>query len=308
MDSGKESKPLLTVFTPTYNRAYCLGQLYESLLRQTSNDFCWLIVDDGSTDNTRDLVSGWIDEGKLAISYYRQENGGKMRAHNWGVQLTTTELFLCCDSDDYLTDDAIEKIVTKWENYHFSKDKISGIIGPKCVYKENVKIKNTIPSIEEAMTVFDFTCRRGKVNETFLVFVTEIIRQYPFPLQDDEKFIPEGYIYRQMDDHYKMIPLKEELMICHYLPDGYTSGYGLKKIFQNPKGLALSANDYALRMGFNKKGLTAARNFVTYSFAAQRSLIQIVKLSKTKWMTLLTIPFAVIKFLKMKHYQEKNLN
>ena len=109
----KEKK--VTVFTPAYNRGYTLNKLYESLLRQTDNRFCWLIVDDGSTDETEELVSTWMEENRIKIEYYKQANQGKPTAHNKGVELTKTELFTCVDSDDYLTDDAIAEIIDAWE-------------------------------------------------------------------------------------------------------------------------------------------------------------------------------------------------
>ena len=93
----------LTIFTPTYNRAYILNKLYESLCVQTCQDFEWLIVDDGSTDNTKELVDTWMGEGRIAIRYVYQQNGGKQRAFNKAVALTNSELFVCIDSDDQLT-------------------------------------------------------------------------------------------------------------------------------------------------------------------------------------------------------------
>ena len=98
----------LTVFTPTYNRRELLTRAYKSLTKQTIKDFEWLIVDDGSTDHTDDEVKKWIDDGIIHIRYHYRENGGKMRAHNTGVGLADTELFLCLDSDDYLVENAVE--------------------------------------------------------------------------------------------------------------------------------------------------------------------------------------------------------
>ena len=108
----------VTVFTPTYNRAYTLPKLYNSLCRQTSVDFMWLVVDDGSTDNTEELIKGWQEENKVLIEYHKQSNGGKMRAHNLGVKLCNSELFFCVDSDDYISDVAIEHIIDYWNELY----------------------------------------------------------------------------------------------------------------------------------------------------------------------------------------------
>ena len=110
---GKPSKQL-TVFTPTYNRAFCLGNCYESLKKQTCNEFKWLIIDDGSSDGTEQLAHSWIEEGIVDIHYVYQENQGMHGAHNTAYQLIDSELNVCIDSDDYMPVDAVEKIITFW--------------------------------------------------------------------------------------------------------------------------------------------------------------------------------------------------
>ena len=119
--------PILTVFTPTYNRAYTLHLCYESLKRQTCKDFIWLIIDDGSTDDTKELVDSWILENKVEIRYYYQENQGMHGAHNTAYEKIDTELNVCIDSDDYMPDDAVEKIVSFWKLH--GSHKVSGIVG-----------------------------------------------------------------------------------------------------------------------------------------------------------------------------------
>ena len=125
----QHEKAKITVFTPVYNRADTLPRLYESLKRQTDQSFVWIIVNDGSTDESEKLVKTWVTEHKLDIKYFYQENAGKPTAHNQGVKETETELFVCVDSDDYLKDDGIEKILMHWEKY--KKKNSIGIIGYK---------------------------------------------------------------------------------------------------------------------------------------------------------------------------------
>ncbi|HMQ45455.1 MAG TPA: glycosyltransferase family A protein [Mariniflexile sp.] len=117
----------LTVFTPTFNRAFCLGQCYNSLINQTSKDFKWLIIDDGSTDNTKELVSTWIHENKIEIQYQYQANQGMHGAHNTAYELIDTELNVCIDSDDYMPDNAVKLILDFWEQ--FGNDTVAGIVG-----------------------------------------------------------------------------------------------------------------------------------------------------------------------------------
>ena len=109
----------LTIFTPTYNRADILNKAYKSLKRQTNKDFIWLVVDDGSIDNTEDVVKGWIDENIIEIKYIKKENGGKHTAYNVAVENTSTELIMIAlDSDDYLSDDAVEIILDTWGTHN----------------------------------------------------------------------------------------------------------------------------------------------------------------------------------------------
>ena len=105
----------LTVFTPAYNRAHLLPRLYQSLCDQTNSNFNWLIIDDGSIDETKLVVDGWIKEGRIAIQYIYQENQGMHGAHNTAYKNITTELNTCIDSDDYMPINAVDLILKKWE-------------------------------------------------------------------------------------------------------------------------------------------------------------------------------------------------
>ena len=107
--------PLLTVFTPTFNRRHTLPRTYESLLRQSCKDFIWLIVDDGSSDGTGGMVAEWINDGKMDIKYIYQDNQGMHGAHNTAYRNIETELNVCIDSDDYMPEDAVEKIINCWK-------------------------------------------------------------------------------------------------------------------------------------------------------------------------------------------------
>ena len=119
----------ITVFTPTYNRAYIIETLYRSLQRQSFRDFEWLIVDDGSSDNTEEVVARWQLEGNdFPIRYYKKENGGKCRAINYGVDRAQGKLFFNVDSDDYLTDDALEKVAA-WVETLPRDGSFCGVVG-----------------------------------------------------------------------------------------------------------------------------------------------------------------------------------
>ena len=222
---------LLTVFTPTYNRAYTLPRLYESLVGQTCRDFEWLIVDDGSSDDTRSLVEGWIAEGKISIRYVYKENGGKPSAHNRGVAESFGELFFCVDSDDYLTCNAVEVIKGAWQ----SADE--GNVG-MLLYRAYPN-GNKITDISNE-NVTNFTLKQGYdcyglIGDTALVFRRDVISRFEFPTFAGEKFIPEGYVYDSIDKIGTLIVVREPIYICEYLEDGYTAN--MKRVlYNNPEG------------------------------------------------------------------------
>lgn len=165
----------LTIFTPAYNRAHTLSRTYESLLRQTCEDFEWLIVDDGSKDLTKALVEGWIQEGKIGIRYIYQQNQGMHGAHNTAYRNIDTELNTCIDSDDYMPDDAVETIINFWKAH--GSDKYAGIIGLDCTEDGNI-IGTSFPKGMTETTLNGFYAKGGKGDKK-LVYRTDVIKQYP---------------------------------------------------------------------------------------------------------------------------------
>ncbi len=229
---------LLTVFTPTYNRRELLGRVYQSLLSQTCRDFCWLIVDDGSADDTKQAVQGWIEEKQIPITYIYRENGGKMRAHNTGVAHCTTELFMCLDSDDYLPADAVEQLTETWRDVQSESvreasaqrepaeksaqqiDKTAGIVAHKGRSATQILTGGEFADIK--YSTLQNLYRQGFSGETALVFRTDILRQFPFPEIDGEKYVPEDYIYDKIDKEYVLRVLPQIIMICELVSSGYT--------------------------------------------------------------------------------------
>lgn len=223
----------ITVFTPTYNRAYLIETLYRSLQRQSFTDFEWLVVDDGSADDTQALFARWSqEENPFPIRYFKQENGGKCRAINRGLEQARGELFFTVDSDDYLTDDALEK-VARWEAELPKGQKYCGFAG-------NL---GTAPGITPNKSFdgdfFDGTAldRYGAVDgERASVFYTEIHRRYPYPEFPGETFMTEAVAWNRMaHDGYKMRYYNDIIWIYEYKEDGLTrSGYDL--FLNNPQG------------------------------------------------------------------------
>ena len=210
----------LTIFTPTYNRSKLLARAYESLKSQTGKDFCWLIVDDGSTDDTGTVVEGWMNEGRIPIEYHYCVNGGKMRAHNRSVKLCRTEWFMCLDSDDCLVDDAVESILNCIEENE-EDERLAGIIAHKG--KSGTKLLSGVdfPEGIKRSTLFDLYLK-GFKGETTLVFRTAVLKKYPFPEIEGEKYVPEDYIYDKIDAEYEYIVFNKILTVCEIVSEGYT--------------------------------------------------------------------------------------
>ena len=214
----------LTVFTPTYNRENLLTRLYESLKRQTSDDFVWLVVDDGSTDNTRALIDKFKAENIIDITYIYRENGGKMRAHNDGVKNCKTPYFLCVDSDDYLVDTAVEKLLLiAKEKIEASdnKENLAGIISHKGKSETELLSDVEFPKGVEKSKLYDLYLK-GFKGETTIMFMTDVIAQYPFPEIEGEKYVPEDYIYDKIDYVCEYVILDEIITVCELVTEGYT--------------------------------------------------------------------------------------
>ena len=226
----------ITVFTPTYNREYLIENLYRSLQRQTVTDFEWLVVDDGSTDGTSAQFARWQkEENPFPIRYYWQPNGGKCRAINRGLELAAGELFFTVDSDDYLTDDALEKVL-RWESELPKDQKYCGFAG-------NLGTAPDVTSnrIFEA-GAFDGTAldRYGLVDgERAMVFYTDIHRKYPYPVFAEEKFMTEAVVWNRMaHDGYKMRFYNDIIWVYEYKEDGLTRA-GNALFLNNPRGYGL---------------------------------------------------------------------
>lgn len=221
----------VTIFTPTYNRKYLLERVYNSLKSQINKNFIWLIVDDGSNDGTREFIEKLKLEGIINITYIYQENSGKMQAHNVGVINCETDYFVCLDSDDLLTNEAVEMILNNVDK--ITKENCAGIIAYKCISKDKRDLLGSFfnTNYSTLSGIYD----NGYIGETTLIFKTEVIKQYLFPKFKNEKFITEVYIYDRIDRKYCYYILPEILTIYEYQEYGLTNSiYNLIK--NNPMG------------------------------------------------------------------------
>ena len=279
----------LTVFTPAYNRAHLLPRLYDSLKKQTSKDFVWLVVDDGSEDNTKQLIDSYIKEGLLEISYIYQENQGMHGAHNTAYRNINTELNTCIDSDDYMPNNAVEMILDKWKNVLESK-KYAGIVGLDVDIQNN--IIGTCFTTPET-TLEDFY-RKGGKGDKKLVYRTEVMNQYPeYPIFSGEKYVGLGYKYLLADQDYKLITLNEPLVIVDYQQGG-SSNNMLRQYYKNPKGFAfIRKQGMVLSKSFKRRMLDAI-HYVSSSFIAKDK--DFIKNSPKKGLTVFAIPMGYLLY------------
>lgn len=246
----------ITVFTPTYNRAYIIGKLYQSLCAQSFTDFEWLIVDDGSDDDTEEMVKDWQLKSHFCIRYFKTENGGKHRAINYGLDKAEGELFFTMDSDDELTFDALEK-VDKWFAEIVGKPELCGVVANKGLAKEytpNAIFKE--PYLDKSWLETYSYLESGKQvlgGERAIIFYTDIHKKYHFPEFNGEKFITEAVVYNRIaHDGYKLRFYNDIIWVYEYQEDGLTKA-GNSIFIRNPLGYGLwikekaQFNNYSLR-------------------------------------------------------------
>ena len=211
----------ITILTPTYNRCDSLIKLYESLRHQTDKSFIWLIIDDGSSDNTKSTVQDWIDEKRIKIEYYKKSNGGKHTALNYSYAFIKTPLTFIVDSDDYLTKNAIEIINEKYSLYgnesdlcgfsFLRKSAKGGYLSPKA------------PSDNLKSSYCECRVNKNLVGDMAEVWFTPCLKEYPFPELKNEKFLGEDTVWIKMSEKYKLRFYNTAIYISDYLDDGLTN-------------------------------------------------------------------------------------
>lgn len=234
------SEILVSVFTPTYNRSKLLTRLYNSLQKQTCLEFEWIIVDDGSTDNTETVVNDMKTKSLFPIKYYKQKNSGKHVAINKGVEVAKGRMFFVVDSDDYLTKDAIAEIVRIDESI-IDKKGYCGLSGVR------VDLKGKLIGKTFSQKFIDCTAlERAKyriLGDKSEVYYTDVLKKYPFPVFNGENFITEYVVwYRMAKDGYKIRWTNEPFYVCDYQNTGLSATTG--KCSKNFKGFQLTTKEY----------------------------------------------------------------
>lgn len=282
----------ITVFTPTYNRAYVLPRLYKSLCEQTSMDFTWLIVDDGSIDNTKELVNEWIKEDKIKIKYFFKQNGGMHTGHNLALSVITTELNMCIDSDDYLTPNSIELIVRFWNDN--KSIQYAGILGLNSYEDGSMVSSKLFPKNIKGGKYSQLKSKYGIVNDVKFVYVTDVINKFrDYPVFDGENFVPLGYKYSLIDKNYDMLFLNETLCVVEYMEDGSTLNI-FKQYYRNPKGFCYSRKQSLTCIYTLKEKYIIAIHLIAESILAKQNPL---KNNTYKLLTIFAIPFGILLYI-----------
>lgn len=290
----------LTVFTPSYNRAHTLVRTYESLCRQTSDDFEWLIIDDGSTDNTEKVVKPWLEEQKFPIRYIKKENGGLHTGYITAIANMDTELNICIDSDDYMPDDGVEFIVKTWAERGRGKQGIGGIVGLD--YKiDGGPIGGEFSSLENSHL---HTIKSTHWGDIKIACRTDLLKALPvMPTYKGEKNFNPYYYYLQIDVDNEFIVVNKNLCFVDYQEAGMTAAIYYQyrnspKSFAQIRRMAMSMPYYDTKTHF--------RNAIHYVssciFSKQWDMVQT---SPRPFMTIAAFPFGCLLNLYVRYKTPK---
>lgn len=287
-------KKILTVMTPTYNRGDKLKQLYGSLLSQKSNNFKWIIVDDGSVDETQKIVQGFIDDQnkKFDISYFYTTNGGKHRAVNFILPKIDTDLLLVVDSDDWLKENSVYLVEKYWNKYE-GKPELGSLVFERGKDNENPIVK--IGSGEFIVSRQEYIIKEKKFGDYSDVFITKAINKFRFPEFENEKFISEGPLYYEFSKQYKSVFINKILKVGYYQNDGLTSNIRKLQI-NNSQG---SLFETRLYLSKDNPLYFRIKKSILFSYiivATKQNTLKKILYSKHVLLIILTLPLASLLY------------
>jgi glycosyltransferase involved in cell wall biosynthesis len=269
---------------------------YEALLDQSSKDFCWLIVDDGSSDETGAEVEKWQNDGIIKIQYFYKENGGLHTAYNLGIERAESELFVCIDSDDFMPVNAVERIVDFWKNNGNST--FAGLIGQD--YKlDGTPLIGNLPHVK-SLHILDLEYKYGYRGDTKIVHRTELLKEVaPMPSFKNEKNFNPIYLFLKIDQKYPLLVLDENLCFVDYQDTGMANNI-LKQFADSPNSFAeLRRLLMSLEHAPLKSKFRNAIHYVSSSFLAKNK--KWLRESPEKLLTLCAVPFGVVLYLYLKY-------
>lgn len=290
---------LVTVVTPTYNRAHLLEKLYNSLCSQIDKRFKWLVIDDGSCDNTEEVVAQFVRQADFEVAYIKKENGGKHTALNIAFQIVDTYLTFIVDSDDVLTKDAIASICEYSDE--IKRQNLSGVNFLRG-YSNGTVIGDVWPGERFVDNDINVRLNKGITGDKAEVFRTDILRQYQFPVYPEERFIGEHYVWWQIAYDYDMLYVNKVIYLTEYLDGGLTKSGRVLRL-KNPLGGMAGAQVAFHPMIPLKIQIRNAILYGIYGFQAKFRCWDIVTSAKAKWLVLLTlVPAKMLQLYWVKKY------
>ena len=296
-ESKQDKRYQFTVFTPTYNRAYTLDRVYESLKAQTFPNFEWLIIDDGSTDNTHELVQQWQQEADFPIRYIYQENAGKHVACNRAVKEAKGEFFLIFDSDNACVPETLERFKYNWDSIpEAQKSQFAGVTALSMDWQGRL-LGTAFPIDVIDSSTFEIRHPRFLSGEKWRLIKTSVMQDFSFPEIDGENFISEGIVWNRILCKYKNRYINEKLQIVEFLKDGLTVS-SVKIRAANPKGARLYYKEYLLLDYHFVYKIKNIINYIRFSIHGKLQIKLIILESKYKFLTFLLLPFGYFFYKK----------
>ena len=292
---GEHKMPKITIFTPTYNRGKELEVAYKSIIVQNCSNLEWVIMDDGSTDSTQELVLKWKDDKYITIKYYYQHNQGRFVAYNNAMQYFEGELVLLLDSDNYLLKDSISTILNTWDK--INQDEISGIIS-YMVDGDNKIYGSVFPNGIDKERIYILYDKYGLNGDKCLVFKNKLLKKYKYPVFNGERFGGDSIVFNKMNDELPMYILREKIL-------GH--GFGVASITNNlkyyhlssPNGMREHYLDALLHERYNKKNILKHYiGYIGYSLLTGIRLKRIICKSPNKYLSLILLPLGVLFYAK----------
>jgi glycosyltransferase involved in cell wall biosynthesis len=286
-----------TVFTPTYNRAHTLPNLYESLKRQTCRDFEWLVIDDGSTDGTDELIRKWRSEADFEIRYRWQKNRGKHVAFNVGVRVARGAMFVPIGSDDRLLPNALEMLRFYWASIPLEEqDGFCGVAGLS-LDMSGLVIGKAFPETVMDSTIPEMYTRHGVTGDKAGFVLTDVLKQYPFPEIPGERFITESIVWNRVSLNYRTRFVNEAICIKQYLSDGLSASSVAIRA-GNPIGARLYYLEFVQLPVALKWKLKNLVNYIRFSFHATVALQQVLNDSPFRFLTMMLLPVGYLLYRK----------
>ena len=285
---------MITVFTPSYNRKKELNNLYNSLLKQDTNDFEWLIVDDGSSDNTKEHISKLKKEKKITINYYYKENGGKQSAYNYGLNKAKGDIFLCIDSDDVLKENILKTVISDFEAIKDNDDICGVAYIQDYIKKPGEIIGSKFKQDKETENYYNIYYKDKVTGDKLIVLKTDIAKKYPFPMIEKEKFVPEALVFNRLAKKYKLYCRNIFAASKDYLADGYSNKY-FDLVKRNPQGNRLYFKEL---YSFNKS-LYTIYGYILFSIYSHINFKTILKEHPAKIrIVLMYLPTLVVSIIR----------